>query len=57
MKKADLVFEYSEVEADIIGEVMSIKNPISGYINADKIGDIILENSKYNCNCKITSKQ
>lgn len=52
----DLAFEYSTVEADIIGDIKSIKNPISGYINADSIGEIILKDSKYPCNCKIITK-
>ena len=56
-KNTDLSFEYSDVEATIIGNIDSIKNPKSGYIKADKIGKIILEDSKYKTNCKITTKK
>ena len=45
MEGTDLSFEYSDVEADIIGGIMSVKNPRSGYIRADEIGEIINENS------------
>ena len=38
-----LAFEYSTVEADINGSVDSVKNPISGRITADSIGELILE--------------
>ena len=35
--------ERSEVGADIIGHIDSVKNPISGHITADSIGEVILE--------------
>ena len=57
MKETDLSFEYSEVEADIIGEVMSVKNPKSGRIVADGYGDIILEDSVIETNCRIEKRQ
>lgn len=43
----DLAFEYSDVDAEIKGEILSVKNPASGKIIADGYGEIILENSKY----------
>lgn len=43
MKDTDLSFEYSDVEADIHGHVISIKNPKSGVITADSVGEIIRE--------------
>ncbi len=49
----DLSFEYSEVEADIKGEVMSVKNPLAGKIIADSIGEIVHEGSVRECNCQI----
>lgn len=50
----DLAFEYSTVEADIKGHVHSIKNPTSGHIIADSIGQIILDgNAKAPADCKI----
>lgn len=41
MEDTDLSFEYSEVEADIKGNIISVKNPKSGTIVADSIGEII----------------
>ena len=45
MEDTDLAFEYSEVEADIKGNVVSIKNPKSGNIIVDSVGEIINEDS------------
>ena len=45
MEKCDLAFEYSDVEADIKGHVDSIKNPKSGTITVDSVGEIINEDS------------
>ena len=39
----DLAFEYSTVEADLVGGIDSVKNPTSAHISADSIGEIILE--------------
>ncbi len=38
-----LAFEYSTVDADIIGGIGSIKNPSAGIIRADSIDEIILD--------------
>lgn len=58
MQNTDLSFEYSEVEAEIRGSVLSVKNPKSGRITADSIGEIILtDDSKVLCNCKIDCKK
>ena len=40
-----LAFEFSDTQAEIIGKIDSIKNPNSGKIVADEIGDIILDNT------------
>lgn len=45
MEATDLAFEYSEVEADIKGNVVSIKNPKSGTIIVDSVGKVINEES------------
>lgn len=45
MEGTDLSFEYSEVEAEVKGNIMSVKNPKSGYVIADSIGEIIREDS------------
>lgn len=43
MENCDLSFERSEVTATVKGHIDSVKNPISGSITADTIGEIILE--------------
>lgn len=51
---ADLAFEYSTVQAEIRGAVTSVKNPRSGRIVADSIGEIILDaNIKAPGDCEI----
>lgn len=42
MEGTDLSFERSEVSATIRGNIMSVKNPVSGQIRAESIGEIIL---------------
>lgn len=44
MINCDLAFERSDVNATISGSVDSVKNPFSGRIVADAIGEIILDN-------------
>ena len=43
MENCDLSFEYSDVQAEVKGEIESVKNPRSGHIVADSIGEIILD--------------
>ena len=43
MTACDLSFEKSTVRADVVGHIDSVKNPYGGYINADSIGEIILD--------------
>lgn len=43
MEGADLAFENSDVNATVKGHIISVKNPLSGSIKADSIGEIILE--------------
>lgn len=56
LENADLAFEYSDVRADLKGELISVKNPHTGYIKADRIGEIILGNSVMKNNCEIITK-
>ena len=50
----DLSFENSEVRATLRGNIVSVKNPVSGYVKADSIGEIIWdEKHKNNSTCKI----
>ncbi len=53
MENTDLSFEYSEVEATVNGNIESVKNPKSGKITADSIGEIITEDSVMETNCEI----
>ncbi|MCM1334493.1 MAG: DUF3737 family protein [Bacteroides sp.] len=41
-----LAFEYSTVNADIIGHINSVKNPCGGVIRAKSIGELILEENE-----------
>ena len=53
----DRAFEYSSVEADIRGHIESIKNPATGHIMADSIGEIIIdENIKGPADCVIETR-
>ena len=45
MINADLSFEYSEVDVSVKGRIDSVKNPKSGAIIADEIGEIITSDS------------
>ena len=42
MEGTDLSFEYSDVDADIRGHVDSVKNPRSGKITLDSVGEVIM---------------
>lgn len=53
MENADLAFEYSDVEADVRGHIVSVKNPRSGLITADSIGEIIQEDAVMDCTGEI----
>lgn len=54
---ADLAFEYSTLKASIKGRVVSVKNPTSGQIVADSIGDVIIDaNQKQPADCVITTR-
>jgi hypothetical protein len=56
MEDTDLSFEYSDVKADVRGHIHSVKNPRSGEIVADSIGEIILEDSVFETNCRIHTR-
>lgn len=44
-----LCFEYcKDVCANLVGRVDSVKNPVSGFIEADEFGEIVVENDKIN---------
>ncbi len=56
MENTDLSFEYSQVDAVIQGEILSVKNPRSGRIVADRIGQVIFENAVMETDCQIEIK-
>ena len=56
MEGTDLSFEYSDVNATVIGHIDSVKNPRSGVIKANSIGEIIHEDSVIESNCEIIIK-
>lgn len=49
----DLSFEYSDVQATISGHIVSVKNPKSGHITADSVGEIIFRDNNIPCNGKV----
>ena len=49
MDKCDFSFEYSEVEADIKSNVVSIKNVLKGKVIVDSVGEIINSDQVYPC--------
>ncbi len=53
MEETDLSFEYSEVEATVNGHIDSVKNPKSGSITADSVGEIIFEDAIMECTGKV----
>ena len=57
MEDTDLSFEYSEVEADIIGHIDSVKNPKSGTIVSDSVGEIISEDAIMKCLGKVLVRE
>lgn len=56
MIDADLAFEYSDVNATIIGTLVSIKNPLKGEIHLEEPCEIIRWGSVHKDTCKIFVK-
>lgn len=53
MIDCDLAFEKSDVRAEINGNILSVKNPKSGKIAADSIGEIIRDDADADGGCEI----
>ncbi len=55
MENADLAFEYSEGEIEIVGDILSVKNFMAGKITVSEgsIGEIINDNQVYECKGEI----
>ena len=54
MNGADLSFELSDVCATLTSHVISVKNPLSGYIKLPSVGEIILDNASSECEIFVT---
>ena len=57
MEETDLSFEYSDVEADVIGHILSVKNPRSGVIKCDSVGEIIREDPVMECTGQVVIRK
>lgn len=53
MEGTDLSFEYSDVEATVRGHIHSVKNPRSGSITADSVGEVIMGDAVMECTGKV----
>lgn len=53
----DFSFEYSDIEAEIIGNVVSIRNPKSGIITVDSVDEIINEDSIMDTTGKVVIRE
>ncbi len=49
MEGTDLAFEYSDVQATVQGHIDSVKNPRSGSITADSVGEVIFGDAVMEC--------
>ena len=57
MIDCDLAFENTTVQATVRGEILSVKNPAGGSITADRIGEIILDEYRWQgAVCAITER-
>lgn len=57
MEDTDLAFEYSDVKADIRGHVVSVKNPKSGTITLDSVGEVITDDPVMECTGKVMIRE
>lgn len=53
MEGTDLSFEYSDVEATVKGHIHSVKNPRSGSVTADSVGEVIMGDAVMECTGKV----
>lgn len=57
MDGADLAFEYSDVDATIRGHVISVKNPRSGRIVLDSVGEVIHGDAVMECTGEVIVRE
>ncbi len=54
----DLAFERSDVQATLCGHILSVKNPQTGFVTADSIGEVILDGTLPSpCDCRIMQRK
>lgn len=52
-KDCDRAFELSEIDADIRGEILSVRSPLSGTVVCDGLGEFIQDVTGYKCEGKV----
>lgn len=57
MEGTDLAFEYSDVQAEVRGHILSVKNPRSGVITADSVGEIIRQEPIMECTGQVRLRE
>ena len=57
MKNCDLSFEYSDVTADVRGHIDSVKNPRSGLITVDSVGEVIRGEEVMECSGSVLIRE
>jgi len=57
MEDTDLAFEYLDVEADVRGHILSVKNPKSGRIVADSVGEVICGDAVMECTGEVVLRE
>ena len=57
MEGTDLSFEYSDVEASVLGHIDSVKNPRSGHIVADSVGEVIFGDAVMECTGQVETRK
>ena len=53
MEGTDFSFEYSDVDADVRSGILSVKNPRSGRIVADSVGEVIWGDAVMECSGEV----
>ena len=53
MEGTDLAFEYSDVEATVTGHIDSVKNPRTGTVTADSVGEVVMGDAVMECSGKV----
>lgn len=57
MEGCDLSFENSQVQATVNGHIDSVKNPAEGFVTADTIGEIIMDEYRREGECPVTVRK